>query len=231
MQPGTIAVGGLLGKAVEPFAQHGHGPAELTPGPTRVERRLVEVTRFGELQGIFVGRRIRASEAKRGGQLDGKAISAGAFGAGDVVEERILESVASMPEQFRVFVRDTLSYVENVNYTALSGIGLALLLWLVVQVLGRVEWSFNKVWGISASRPLLRKFSDYLSFLVVVPALMLAATAINTTLSSEAFVGLMQTRLGPAAFLYKRLLLLMPWLITRVTEFATALIMSASQFD
>lgn len=138
------------------------------------------------------------------------------FGAGADMEQRILESVAAMPDQFQEFVRDALAQVRNINYPAMGGIGLVILFWMVVQVLSRVEWSFNRVWGISASRPMLRKFSDYLSFLVVVPALMLASTAINTTLNSEAFVELMQARLGPAAFLYKRLLLLMPWLVTWV---------------
>lgn len=68
--------------------------------------------------------------------------------------------------------------VENVNFTALGSVGLVILLCMVVQVLGQVESSFNRVWGITAGRSMWRKFTDYLSVLFVLPILIIAATSL-----------------------------------------------------
>ncbi len=68
--------------------------------------------------------------------------------------------------------------VENISFTALGGIGLVLLLWLVIQVLGRIEGSFNTVWGVTQGRTMWRKFADYLSVMVILPVLIVAASSI-----------------------------------------------------
>ena len=106
------------------------------------------------------------------------------FGAASHAEQQIMNSVSAMPEQFRVFVGDILQYVKNTSFSALGGMGLAFLLVTVVLVLSQVESSFNRVWGVQVPRTVLRRFSEYLSVLVVVPVLMVAATTLNATLSS-----------------------------------------------
>jgi membrane protein len=68
--------------------------------------------------------------------------------------------------------------VENVSFAALGGVGLLLLMWMVVDVLGRVETAFNRVWGVKAGRPVWRRFTDYLSVLVVLPVLAVAASSL-----------------------------------------------------
>ena len=125
-----------------------------------------------------------------------------------------MESIQVMPEQFQNFVNDILAYVGNTNFTTLGGVGLVLLLVLVIQVMGRVEMSFNRVWGITAPRRLLRKIADYFSILMVVPVLVIAATTINATLSSTGITNFVQAHLGSVHFLYLRFLSLMPLLVT-----------------
>ena len=67
--------------------------------------------------------------------------------------------------------------VENINFAALSGVGLVVLLLTVVNVLGRVEGAFNRVWGVTTGRSLWRRFADYLSILLILPLLVLAASS------------------------------------------------------
>ena len=69
------------------------------------------------------------------------------------------------------------SQVEKISITTLGGIGLMLLLWMVVSVLGTVESSFNTVWGISVGRPLWRKVTDYLSAVIILPFLVIMASS------------------------------------------------------
>ncbi|MGI5870172.1 MAG: YihY/virulence factor BrkB family protein [Kiritimatiellia bacterium] len=68
--------------------------------------------------------------------------------------------------------------VEGLDFRALGGIGLIFLIWTVIAVLGDVESAFNRVWGVVEQRPLARKFTDYLSVLVICPLLAAAASSL-----------------------------------------------------
>ncbi len=68
--------------------------------------------------------------------------------------------------------------VEKVNFGALGGIGLIFLIWAVISVLGDVESAFNRVWGVVEDRTLARKFTDYLSVLIICPLLGVAASSL-----------------------------------------------------
>ena len=67
--------------------------------------------------------------------------------------------------------------VENINFAKLGTAGLVLLIWMVIEVLGRVERSFNRVWGITVGRSVWRRFTDYLSVLLILPILIVAAAS------------------------------------------------------
>jgi len=138
------------------------------------------------------------------------------LGAADALEAKILGSIVAMPVQFQEFVNNILGYVQNTNFATLGGVGLALLIWIVIDVLGRVEMPFNRVWGVAVPRSLLRKVSDYLSILMVVPVLIVAATTINATLTSPVIIHWVREWMGSAHILYSRLLSMMPLLVTWV---------------
>lgn len=122
------------------------------------------------------------------------------LGAGQLAEQKILTAVSPMPAEFQKFVGDLLVYVDNTSFTALGGVGLAVLLIVAVQMLSQVERAFNRVWGVRSARPLFRMFSDYLSVLVVVPVFMLAATTLNATHFSQIALGFLKEN---APFLFK----------------------------
>ncbi len=84
----------------------------------------------------------------------------------------------NLATQINEMVETGFDKVENISFTALGGVGLILLLWMVVSVLGRVEGSFNQVWGISKGRPIWRKFTDYLSILILLPILVIATSSL-----------------------------------------------------
>ena len=75
--------------------------------------------------------------------------------------------------------------LENTKGGLIAGIGLAVLLWTVVKVLGHIEGSFNDIWGIKKSRPWLRKFADYLSFLFITPILLFLSSSTTVFITSQ----------------------------------------------
>ncbi len=134
--------------------------------------------------------------------------------AGEWAEAKILASIAQMPPQFQEFISRIIAYVKNTNFATLGGLGFIFLFWVVVQVLSCVEASFNRVWGATTQRPLLRKISDYLSITMVVPVLILAATTINATLMSSTIAEIIANKFGLSQTFYSNVLSLTPFFVT-----------------
>ncbi len=82
-----------------------------------------------------------------------------------------------------------ISYINNTQVAQLGAVGLVFLIVAVVSLLTNVEKAFNYVWGVSEVRPLLRRFSDYLSVILVGPILLISAISMSSTLLNH---GLMQ---------------------------------------
>ncbi|MBL7076201.1 MAG: YihY/virulence factor BrkB family protein [Kiritimatiellae bacterium] len=103
--------------------------------------------------------------------------------------------------------------VENISFAALGGVGLGVLIWMVVAVLGQIEGSFNRVWGITHGRALWRKFTDYLSVLFILPFLILLASSLPvvdfaTRFLDDGAANLVRTFLG-SGFLKNLMVVLM----------------------
>ncbi len=94
-----------------------------------------------------------------------------------------------------------ISYVQQTKVGTLGMVGLALLVVTLVLTLSSVEETFNRIWEAPHSRSWPRKFTDYLSVLVICPLLVLASTGLWAGLSSNAVVqwALESAYVGPLA--------------------------------
>ena len=133
------------------------------------------------------------------------AVSRG-LGAHGRIMEIIKENLEQLPENVAVFVQQVLDLVERVNYGALGTVGLLVVFLSAVGMLAKIESSFNTIWGIQSARTTFRKFTDYISVLVVVPILMLLATSINTALSTGGFATFLEQNLGSFYWIYQDLI-------------------------
>ncbi|MCE9595825.1 MAG: YihY/virulence factor BrkB family protein [Planctomycetes bacterium] len=89
-------------------------------------------------------------------------------------------------EQIRGTLDGVLDFVETTNFGALGAVGLIVLLYTVVRLLGSVELVFNEIWGVQRSRSLVRKLTDYLAMVVITPIFLFAATAASAGASALA---------------------------------------------
>lgn len=123
----------------------------------------------------------------------------------ETLEYQIIEGTWAdqLPEQFETVIQKVLQAVEKANIKTLGSIGLAILFWTVIRVMGKIENIFNTIWGIKESRTLFRRFADYVSILVVVPVLMLCATSVKAFLASDKAVGMAREHLGSLATIYE----------------------------
>ncbi len=95
----------------------------------------------------------------------------------DKAEESLLKLSAEMPEGIQEFTLRLLEIVNAVNPAALGAVGGVIFLFIIFKLLSGIEESFNQIWGVHASRRISDKVRNYLSVLVIAPALMLVANA------------------------------------------------------
>ena len=116
---------------------------------------------------------------------------AGAFELGVHLEARADDAInaldaGSLQTQL-MGVKDTVFQVlHEARPSIMGGVGVVLLLYTVIKMLGTIENSFNAVWGVWRARPFLRKVADYISTIVVLSVLMAAPALVRGFMSSNA---------------------------------------------
>ncbi|GHU60532.1 hypothetical protein FACS1894121_0790 [Bacteroidia bacterium] len=107
------------------------------------------------------------------------------FGLSKFLESQLREQSFANPEVMEMILNFANSTLENVNSGIVTGVGVALLVWSVMSVLGTTESVMNKIWGINKGRNLKRQITDYLSVLFIAPILLVVASGINVFLSTN----------------------------------------------
>ena len=72
----------------------------------------------------------------------------------------------------------------KVQSGVMAGIGLVLLLWTVLSLLGRIEASFNSIWQVTLPRPWLRRIPDYLAVVVISPFFFLVSSSMTVMINA-----------------------------------------------
>ena len=77
------------------------------------------------------------------------------------------------------------SLLESTKAGLLAGVGLVVLFWAVIKVLGQIEDSLNDIWGIKERRSLGRKFSDYLSLMLICPVMIILSSSVTVFITTQ----------------------------------------------
>ena len=119
--------------------------------------------------------------------------------------EPILQQIAGDSEET---ISRLIAYVNNTNVKSMGAIGLVMLIVTVISLMGSIEEAFNAVWGVRETRSVQRRFSDYLSVVIIGPILLLAATSMTSSLQSQWMLQwlIQNTYLGDAILLLFRFL-------------------------
>ncbi len=77
------------------------------------------------------------------------------------------------------------SMLEATKGGLIAGIGLVVLFWSVIKVLGHIETSLNDIWEIKENRTWGRKFSDYLAVMLISPTLIIVSSSATVFITSQ----------------------------------------------
>lgn len=111
-----------------------------------------------------------------------------AFGIHDVMRPALMRFLAPLGAQAERIADMVIGFVDNIEVGVLGVIGLVLLLYAVISLIQKVEAACNHIWQVGRPRSMSRRFSEYLSVLVVGPLLIVAAGSMTASVTSNALV-------------------------------------------
>ncbi len=107
-----------------------------------------------------------------------------AFGVHNKVEPFLYNFLAPLGPKGAEMTEKIIDFVNNIKVGVLGSIGLIMLIYTVISLVQKVEESFNAIWKVKQSRTIMRRFSDYLSVILVGPVLIVSALGITASVMS-----------------------------------------------
>jgi membrane protein len=107
------------------------------------------------------------------------------FGLQKLLEKELIDKLKGQEEVVNQIVTFANSMLEETRGGLIAGIGVALLFWLTIKLLGNIEESFNDIWGIKQPRSYGRKLSDYLSVMLICPVLLILSGSITVFITTQ----------------------------------------------
>ncbi len=120
-----------------------------------------------------------------------------AFGVHNQIEPFLLQVFEPLGPKGAEITANIIKFVQNVKVGVLGSVGIAMLFYTIISLIQKIENTFNYVWRVSRSRTLARRFSDYLSVVMIGPVLVVTALGIATSIMNHEVV---QTIQGIAPF-------------------------------
>ncbi len=107
------------------------------------------------------------------------------FGFDKILEQQLLNRAPGQEEVIKQVISFSNALLANTKGGLVAGIGVAVLFWTVIKVLGNIEKSFNDIWGIKEQIGLARKFSDYLSIMLICPFLVVISSSATVFIAAQ----------------------------------------------
>jgi membrane protein len=110
------------------------------------------------------------------------------FGLEKLIEKQILQMADKANWQADIttqIISFSHKLLEQAKGGLIAGVGIILLLWAVISIMGKIEQSLNEIWEIKKSRTLIRKFSDYMAMMILGPVLLIISSGATVLVASQ----------------------------------------------
>ena len=119
------------------------------------------------------------------------------FGYNKYIEMWFRELLSSQPQVADVMVGFVNSYLVHTKSGIFLGVGLIFMLYTVLMLVNNVEETFNKIWQVNNSRPIIRSFANYLAMFFLFPIIIVVSTGLSIFMETVADSMVDFTLLGP----------------------------------
>jgi membrane protein len=114
----------------------------------------------------------------------GFAIAKG-FSLDQNLKELIMDKFQSYQQVLDPLLQKATSAIEETRGGYMAGIGMVILFWSVMSLLDHIESSFNTIWQIRSARPWYRKFTDYLTIMLISPIFIILSGSFTVFISTS----------------------------------------------
>lgn len=111
-----------------------------------------------------------------------------AFGVHNQLEPLLLELLEPLGDKAGDITKTIIGFVESIGVGVLGMLGVATLFYTVISLLEKIESTFNHIWRVATARSFARRFSDYLSVILVGPVLVFSAIGLMASTAQHAWV-------------------------------------------
>lgn len=111
-----------------------------------------------------------------------------AFGVHNQMEPVLLGLLEPLGERGPEITANIINFVQNVKVGVLGSVGIAMLFYTIIALVQKIENAFNFVWRVKRSRSLARRFTDYLSVVMIGPVLVFSALGLAATVLNHEVV-------------------------------------------
>ncbi|MBW6500404.1 MAG: YihY/virulence factor BrkB family protein [Bacteroidales bacterium] len=107
------------------------------------------------------------------------------FGLDRNLEEIITREFQAHQEVLNWLLTNARSAIQETQGLYIAGAGTIILFWSVMSLLDHIEGSFNHIWQIRSSRPWYRKFTDYITIMLIAPVFLILSGSITVFVSTR----------------------------------------------
>jgi membrane protein len=107
------------------------------------------------------------------------------FGLDQMFVDQLYERFAGQEEVMKWILKFSDAVVNNTKGGVITGLGIVVLFWSVIKVLGNIENSFNDIWQVQKSRVFVRKLSDYLAIFIIAFMFLISSNGIIIFIQSQ----------------------------------------------
>lgn len=107
------------------------------------------------------------------------------FALDQKLQELLVNEFQTQPEVLNWILNQANSAMQATSGGYIAGIGIIILIWSVMSLLDQIESSFNHIWQINSARPWLRKFTDYLTIMLIAPVFLILSSSMTVFVNQE----------------------------------------------
>jgi membrane protein len=106
------------------------------------------------------------------------------FGLEQRLEYQLYQRLTGQEEVLKLIIAFARGLLENTKGGVIAGIGVAILFWSAIRLLGNIEKALNEIWKVTP-RTFIRRFTDYLTIMIVSPILVIVSSSVTVYITTE----------------------------------------------
>ncbi len=107
------------------------------------------------------------------------------FGFKTYLEHEVMALFAGQAEIATRILTFSNNLLEKTKGGLMAILGIVLLLYALIKLMATIEGAFNRIWGVSTGRPLIRKITDYLTISLAAGLLVILSGGANLFISTR----------------------------------------------